>query len=279
MSYKIELPTSDQSRLAHLQLSAAQGARDNAQGQAYLSPALVTELETFIPRYETAFNNIASFKGAQSNQVETANDAVNELIHYIRDMWAVVRRRVRRSQASPAILRYYQLPMHGQAPQPTSREEWLNLAAAIIEGDADAATAGYPPAANPSATELQTVLDAAETALADLAAAKQALHNARLELAGLRREADQLIRTVTSELRHTLREMTAAQRRAMMRRYGVRFQAIGGTDQPEEEETADEVMLAAETAVSGSETTNSNGNGYHPADMEALLVPANGASY
>lgn len=269
----IVLPTSYQSRLAFLQTSASQGARDNVQDQAYLSPDSVTDIEAFVPQYETAVNNIAGFQGAQSSQIHQANAAVAEVSQYVRDIWAVVRRRVRRNQAAPAILRYYQLPMQGQAPKPSGREAWLNMATAVIEGDADAVTAGYPPAANPSAAELQTVLTSAEAIMADLAAARQAYQTAHEELISLRQAADRLIRTVLSELRHTLREMSPVQRRAVMRRYGVRIRTIGAADLPEEEVIETESVVLPETAV----PTTSNDNGYQPAELESVLVPINGA--
>lgn len=276
MQYQIVKVTSDQGRLAFLQTSASQGDRDNLQGQAYLSQALVTTLEAFVPQWETAVNNFAGFQGAQSSELHRANAAVDEVSQYVRDIWAVVRRRVRRNQADPAILRYYQLPMRGAAPRPYGREAWLNLATAVIEGDADAVTAGYPPTANPAAAELQTVLTAAEAAMAELAAAQQAYQTAHEELISLRQAADRLILTVRSELRHTLREMSPVQRRAVMRRYGVRYRTSGGSDQIEEEVVESGEEMVQETAVSLTEPMYSNGNGYQPAELESVLAPVNG---
>ncbi|NKQ35550.1 MAG: hypothetical protein HF973_08040 [Chloroflexi bacterium] len=126
----------------------------------------------------------------------------------------------------------------------------------LIQGDAAAVAAGFPAVVNPSVTELQTALAAAETAVNDIALYDRAYDDAQKSLADLRPQADDLCQRIVSELRFTLYNLDPASQRRVMRTYGARYrlrpgEALDG-DLPGDvvpEETAAGIEMPEETAV------------------------------
>ncbi len=102
-----------------------------------------------------------------------------------------------------------------------------------MQGDAEAVAAGYPPMANPSAAELQAVLETARSEVGDVAVADRAYDQAQAAVAALRAEADDWVAEVMGQLRLHLRRQEPPSQRRIMRTYGARFRYLPG--EPEDE--------------------------------------------
>ena len=240
------LPRSDNARLALLEQSQEKAAVDAAAGHVYLTPATVTAVQTFIPLFKTAIQDVQNRQAEKKLAVRQANEAIIKLKEHMRDTWSTILRRVRREQLPRAVLAYYMLPEHGRFPIPGSRGEWLVLATQMIEGDAAAASAGYPAMSNPSAEELQTALTAAYEAFDRRRDAQTVYSESRRTLAILRQQADEWVSDVINELRFALRKESRPYRRAVMRLYGAHFSQNEG-EETESGETAENETVASES--------------------------------
>lgn len=86
---------------------------------------------------------------------------MSRLEMYVSHLWTAVYNRAQRENQPVGVLGYYKLNNDGSRPAITRREEWLEMATSVVNGDAAAVAAGYPAAVNPSAAEVQAVLDTA----------------------------------------------------------------------------------------------------------------------
>lgn len=228
-------PDSDVKRLAFLKRALQTGTADRAASLSYLSQDNVDALAALVPLFETAFNALASKLSARAKEVGESEAAVTRLITHARDLMEVVSRRVYRKNQPASVLQFYGMDLDGSRPNPSNRGEWMVLAARIITGDAEAVAAGYEAAVCPSAAELQTALNAANTEMGEIAGADHAYAQAQEAVAALRPQADALIQEVIDELRYTLRKSDAPAQRRIMRLYGAEFKTLPGeTPDPDE---------------------------------------------
>ncbi len=223
-----DAPSNDAQRVAFLTRSLETGLADIAAGNAYVSQETLDEIAAFLPQFETAVNAVSDKLGLRTKETHEQAAAIEKIKTYTRDTWAVIRRRALRLNQPAAVLQFYQLPLSGVSPSPTTYEEWLTLAARVVKGDADAVAAGYPPALDPSAADLAAVLESTRAEVKDVAMADRAYSEAQKAVAALRPRADELIAEVIAELRFTLRKEEASNRRRTMRTYGARFRYLKG---------------------------------------------------
>jgi hypothetical protein len=223
-----ESPRSDLERLSFLQRTATTGSQDIAAGNLYVDQATLDEIAAFLIGFEAAVNVISDKLSGRVKETRERAEAVERVGLYTRDLWEVLKRRARRLNQPAAVLTFYQLPLDGTVPHPTAQEEWLAIAAQVVQGDARAVAAGYPPMVNPSAAELQTELQAAVSESADVALADRAYDQAQEAVAALRSLADALIAEVVEQLRFNLRKKDAPGQRRIMRTYGARFRYLPG---------------------------------------------------
>jgi len=225
---KYEQPKSNRDRLTFLKRSAVTGPQDAKSGNPYVSQSTLVAIIAFLPDFETAVNAVSEKMGARSKEVRERAAAIERIGLYARDLWAVLKRRASRLDQPAEVLTFYQLPLDGTIPKPTSQEQWLTLAAQVVKGDADAVAAGYPAMINPSAAELQAVLDAARSESDDVAMADRAYDKAQEAIAALRAQADELISEMMAETRYLLRKKDAAGQRRIQRTYGATFTYLKG---------------------------------------------------
>lgn len=239
---KLIMPGSDDARLTFIKKAVETAEKDAAAGNPFLSAETIAATKEFIPPYEEKSMALSQKLSARSKEVREWNEALENLKTGMRDMWEVVKRRVARSDEPAEVLTYYQLPLSGIIPNPNTREEWLTLAAKMIDGDAKAVTAGYPAMLNPAADELQTVLDKAGQELGDVAGVDREYDAAQEALAELRPGADEIINEILAELRFNLRKKDAASQRRIMRTYGATYKYLKGEPLEEDEIPAEEVV-------------------------------------
>jgi hypothetical protein len=199
-------PGNDNARLSFLKRTVITTVQDIAAGNNFVSQDTVDEINSFVPEFEPKVNNLSKLLSDRSKEAREGTESLEILKMYERDLFDVVKRRTIRLGHPAEVLTLYQLPMDGIIPKPTTRGEWLTLAKKIIEGDAKAVEKGYPAIQNPSAEELNAVLQNTQKELDDIAIADREYDQAQEEIAGLRFKADELISDVMAELRFNLRK-------------------------------------------------------------------------
>ncbi len=206
-------------------LKNAVNAAKSTEGidQAYLRGETIARAEALSVDLEDKLGHLGKFSSESHKEVREKNEAINLLKTYVRDLWEVVKRRVYRENLPLDVFAYYQLPKSGNKPELNSDGQSIELATLIIKGDADAVSAGYNPMANPSAAELQEVLSKAAAELKDVSEADRALDLAQESVSGLMPEVKSLIDRIIAELEFGLFDRDDANKRRIMRNYGVRY--------------------------------------------------------
>lgn len=236
-----DAPSNDVQRLAFLQRAHATGLQDVAAGAGLVNQETLDAIAAFLPGFQAAMGAVSARLGARAKETQERLEAIERVKLYTRDLWEVVKRRVRRLDQPAAVLSFYRLPLDGTVPNPTTQEDWLAMAAQVVGGDTEAVAAGYPAMVNPSAAELQAVLDAALSEAADVAAADRAYDQAQAAVAALRPQADELLEEVMADLRYRLRKEDAPSQRRVMRTYGARFRYLPGEPLDSDDTPVDEV--------------------------------------
>ncbi|MFO7971623.1 MAG: hypothetical protein R6U40_07715, partial [Desulfobacterales bacterium] len=135
-------PRNDNTRLGFLRRAVYTAKQDHMLGNQYLSDMLVQAIEAFIPQFEKRLQSINSYLSRRSSEISESTETFRTLMIYIRDMWNVLKRRVRRLNQPASVLNFYGLPQNGHAPNPTSKDMWFVLADNLIKGDELAVKAG-----------------------------------------------------------------------------------------------------------------------------------------
>lgn len=237
-----QAPDSDASRLAFMSKAVQTATLDKTNGSAYLDAALLQDLTDQYTAYNAAYEATQAALGGRVSETAESNDALDKLKLYISHLWTSISNRAQRLGLSAGVLNYYGLTSGGTRPTPNGQAEWLRLAEQIVSGDAKAVEAGFAPAAEPSAAELQAVLTSAAAEANDVVAADRAYDVAQANLAAFRAPADALIQEVRDVVLFATRHMDAPSQRRILRTYGARYRYL-----PDEAVDADDT--APDTAA------------------------------
>ncbi len=221
-------PKNDVARLVFLKRAATTGAQDLESGDACVTQETVAAINAFLPGFEAAVNEIREKLGDRVQEVQERSDAIEHVAVYVRDFWAGLKRRAKRLDQPAKVLTLYRLPLDGTVPKSITQEQWLELAAQVVQGDELAIKAGFPAMSNPSAAELDAVLKTAQSESDDVAMADRTYGKAQEAIAELRAQADELIAEIMAETRYLLRKKDAASRRRIQRTYGATFTYLKG---------------------------------------------------
>lgn len=221
-------PKNDEARLTFVNAALETSKADRAASGSAISTETETALAAFVPQFKAAYEALSSTQTVRSREARQRREAMAALETTLLDMWEGVRRRARRLGHSVELLSYYGLPMDGTNVRPTSTEGWIALSGRAIHGDAEAVAAGYPPICNPTAAELQTAMDTAQTETSEAKQADRVFDQAQADLAVLREEANGWIEEVMADLRYNLRRLDSESQRRIMRTYGVTFSYLEG---------------------------------------------------
>lgn len=221
-------PGNDNARLAFLKTAAVTAAQDISAGNLYVTQATVDAMVAFLPQFEANVNTVTQKLSGRAKEVREKNEAADQVAGCVRDMWEVVKRRVGRLNQPAEVLTYYQLPLSGETPKLYTPDEWIVMGQQLVVGDAQAVAAGYPAMVNPSAAELDALVQSAQTEKEDVAIADREYGQAQEALAALRVQADELIDEVMAQLRYVLRRLEAPSQRRIMRTYGAEFAYLEG---------------------------------------------------
>jgi hypothetical protein len=249
-------PNSDLKRKAFLQTATRTALEDQAFGRNYLSAATVSDLEDLDTSFGSAYNAISSRLGERKAQVDSTEQACQDLKRSLRDLWDAVRCRVRREGEPVAVLHHYQLLGEGEKPNPGSRAEWISLAEAVIEGESVAVGQGYAAASYPGIVAVQISLAALRNGVAGVAMADRAYDLAQATMAELRVAADDMVDRIMAELRASLYREDEPSFRRIARTYGAEYRYQEG-EEPDPESDPDPDPEAVLEQVSEPTTAGS----------------------
>lgn len=232
-------PQSDITRLTFMS-RAIKTAEATAldSGTERIPAPLLAEMTTHYAAYRAAYD---AAEAAQSQRkVETAESAaaMSRLQMFVSHLWTSVYNRAQRDNHPVGLLGYYKLNSDGNRPTLMRREEWLEIAASVVAGDAQAVADGYPAAVNPSAAEVQAVLATAVAESNDVPIADAAYDEAQAAVDALRAKADSLIKAVRAAIIYSTYEMDAPSQRRVLRNYGSVYRYLAGEVVDEGDETA-----------------------------------------
>lgn len=205
-------------------------------GDNYVSPETVQKVKTFLVAWLERLLQLNAFLSTREKEIREKNEAMDFLDMIMRDIWEVVKRRVRRQKLPAEVLTYYGLPLSGIVPNVGKEQDLLATAANMIKGDEKAVAAGYEAMINPSVAELKVALEAAKKELSEVAPADRNYDKAEEAVANLRPEADELIADVVDELKFNLRKRDAASQRRIISSYGIQIKYATGEEPADDDE-------------------------------------------
>ena len=224
---KYRAPQSDIGRLAFMNKAIATSAIDQAKGTAYLDAVLLADLTAHYTAYNTAYAETEAALSKRVGETAESNAALETLKMYVSHLWTTIGNRAQRLNLSAGVFRYYGLNQDGSRPNVSNtREAWIELAKQIVQGDAQAVTAGFAPAVEPTALELQAVLDSAIAEANDAVSADRDYDLAQARLAEFRPRADELIQEVRDVIMFATRRMDAPSQRRILRSYGATYRYL-----------------------------------------------------
>ncbi|MBN1667948.1 MAG: hypothetical protein JW862_12710 [Anaerolineales bacterium] len=229
-------PNTDLKRQLFLQRAAQTATEDLAAGNPYLGTSTMDALDDMSVQFSASYHQLAVRLTDRMAAVDVSEQALDTLQLHLRDFWQALRRRVKRLGQPVSVLGLYQLPGDGSQPNPTSRDEWIALGEAAVEGEGLAQTAGYPPMTNPAISEVQTALLALKNQVLLINNADRVYDLAQAAVAAWRPPVDLLIKSVMAELRFSLVGLDEPSFRRVARRYGAEFTPYPG-EEPEEDPT------------------------------------------
>ena len=228
-----QAPTNDESRHAFLSRAAKTGLQDMKAGNVYLTEETHNDVVEFADQFGKKLKAISHFKSTRSSEYLDSSRAFDYMKTCMKDTWEVARRKVNRLNLPAQMLTYYELPLDGKSPNPTTYEQWYTLAAKMVEGAEKAEKAGYPPVMDPPPAELKEAWQKALKERDELAEVDRDYDQAQEGVEEMRARADELISDVMNELRFFLRKMDDPSQRRIMRTYGATFKYLRG--EPEDE--------------------------------------------
>ena len=224
---QIQYPRSDIKRLLLLEQAIATATQDQAAGRDYVSARWVSEAQALVPDFGAKVRSMSALKGHRGQDIIEKNETMAELVRYVRDFWSGLKRRIIRLKQPNSLFLLYNLPQTGRNPTENNTSlVWLERGAGLIAADAKAVERGYPPMSNPSAAELQVVLDRARAEFGDVAMAHREVDVAQHEVNQLRPRADRLIRLLSAQLNASLYELPAEGIRHVKGTYGFEFYTL-----------------------------------------------------
>lgn len=150
--------------------------------------------------------NIISQKlSGREKESREKNEAADKVAGCVRDLWGEVKRRVRRLKQPAEVLTFYQLPLSSETPRLYTLDELIVMGQRLVVDDTRAVTAGYPAMVNPSAADLNALVQSAQTEKEGVAIADREYDQAYEALAALLVQTDEMIGEVMAPLRYALR--------------------------------------------------------------------------
>lgn len=224
-------PGSDEDRLAVLKTLLSATAAD-ANLNKLLPATLRTSINTFVTGYEPVVQAGAAAEAGRAKEVKEKDAAQEKLGTYTRDFFEVLKRRTEREEHNVAVLVHYGLTQAGDVPKMRAADDLVKAANSIVTGEIAAVAAGFPAMTNPSAVQVDAMLQSFTKESGEVKPADEKVRAAQAAAGALRDGADDLISDAKDEVSHALRKEDAPTIRRVLRQLGYTFTPKPG-EQPE----------------------------------------------
>ena len=241
----LAMPRTDLDRTLVLEAAVKVGIQDTAAGRTYIAPAWLKKTDIFVADFGPKVRRLAELKANRGREVLEKDAALETLQLYARHFCNVLEMRIIRLKQPDSLFTLYNLPRSGESPNISQAKYWLELARGLIAADATAVGQGFPPMVNPSAAELQTLLESAQKEYDEVPMADRAIDDLQTELDTLRPQADKLIKALNAQLEAALYELPDEGIRRVTRTYGFDFYTRPG----EAVETPDDTVATDQPPV------------------------------
>lgn len=240
MSISYRSPESDHRRLLTLRQVSTIAAADAAAGREYIRPTVVADIDAMLAQLEKAVEALNDALAARKTAVAAKDSAIQFLEWAVRDGWESMKRRARRQELGTAVLAFYGLPESGDVPAGTAQRDWLQYALGVLDGDPEAAAAGYAPLKDPDVAEIQALYATAQTAYDAVPLTDREYDLKQEAVAVLRQPVDDLLARAVRDIRYNAADAGATKEseRRIMRSYGFTFR----NDDSAPEEVVDETL-------------------------------------
>ena len=220
---QLRYPATDRDRLTVLRESAIWAARDRAVSLLLLPGPLQIEIETFLVTYEPAYSEMRTLRSRRGLVVNEKQEAVADLVRYVRDFWAGMERRIIREKLPESDFMAYNQVIGGKNDTGNRLQDWLNRSESIIKGDVLIVARGIAPMSNPTAAEVAAVRAIAVAKSLAVTNADRSLDHAQHVMDALRPEANRLLRMVNANINLAMYGRSSEDIRNAKRRYGFEF--------------------------------------------------------
>lgn len=240
-TFRLEQPRNNKQFLAFLERNKLKTQSSEEQKLSRAAPVLdlaapwFQQSDALLEPFRASFNTLKTAYRDRGLASQLCNDIAERLSFTIRDYVSGLQRRIRRNGEPEEVLTYYRVPTEGLTPQGGTPAEWREIGVNLVESEAAAVAAGYQPMANPSAADLQEILDTFDQHHDHVQNADIAYGEAQRVMNELREEAILVWRGIAQNLRLILADRDTATQRRVLRNFGFVFRSSAEeeTEEPE----------------------------------------------
>jgi hypothetical protein len=237
-----QAPRGDERRLETLNQLISVAGQDKAAGRVYVDDDIIASATAVQVDFDAKMNALSDKLAARMQRVADKDEAILQLERFVRDGWAGLKRRVVRQGLKTAVLVYYGLPENGEVPKGLPQRRWLTNGKTVLDGDDEAAAAGFERLREPNQAEIQAAYDSAKAAFEAVPMADRNYDIAQESVAALRGTVDELLADAVRDIRYRTgrAKMDKESERRVMRSYGFTYISRNPTPEEAVEETLDE---------------------------------------
>lgn len=182
-------PSNNEQRRSALQMAAAVGMREAAEGTSKLSDEMISRAADMVHRMESLEDTLAEQKLARAQAVDRADAALLQMRSEVRSAWRWMRKYVGWDMVPSSYYASFGITQQGVFPKGSGRAFWLQQAAQVLKGMNRLMSAGYHlQHLRPDA--LQALYTDAQGAVVDVKHYKGRVQDTEAEQRLLRKEAD-----------------------------------------------------------------------------------------
>lgn len=247
---QVLLASNDEKRSAHLTRLVKQLERDQGRGQTTIPESMFARLKEIQPLFRIKKQRTSGDSGRKIMAIRKRNETVRHLSYLVRDAYIMAKRKFDRGMLGQDVLNQHHIPKVAARENERDAGIWIERAHFLIDGD-KAYSQHHPTLLrDPTRSELQAVLTAAEAAQQEANDAIDSFSTNQEDLRTLRKELDQLFTKARYALVGTYYKLSGSYLRECLYAYGYRFRR----NKPAAAETV--TMPEAETTTEREEPTD-----------------------
>ena len=234
MPYR-NLPDTDVTLSTALQRAEAKALTVGRNNLAFKLDTL-TRLQAFNPVFAKEVGERSSALSVQTDATKARKATEEKCRLYTSHFYQVFNLGIARNEFKVTDRAYFQVPVSQESIPDLSNESSLVFyAKAIVTGEQQRTAAGAIPMKNPSAAEVETVLNEYQVTLSDQSTKKDNYEKEQRDVDNIRSVALELVKDIWDEVEFTFRKDSPSVMRRKAREYGVVY--ASRPDEPDEEDT------------------------------------------